>query len=442
MARIERVATISLPPFTAEPLPHPLERLIRWGEGRRHVQPFVTFLRWSWVFYLELWRDRAFVRAAGMSYTTLVAIVPLLVIVLGVLSATGSMGDDPEYTAALLIDRLFGEVPQVSDVLLKGVMKVDLSAVGVIALGGLLFIAARLYLTVERAYCDFFGVLVRRNLPRRLLNFYFAVTAVPVILAVLMRGSVSLATGFGMSWAEQGILMGLQYLLLVAMLKLFPSCRVRWPPILVGAFVSWALLEIGRRLFGFYITLITLGNDPLAAVYGSIGLIPVFLAWIYLVWLFILLGVEVANVMQNYPSLIAAESEAEGDRHRYPSVDTALQILSWVAWHFERRTGPIPLKELGVRTHLAARAIRQTLDALIDIGLVLETPGGFLPGRPAHRVELRDVVVAWRNLTVPGGVEDDPVRAEVTGLLAVQGTLADAIERWIPASASDRGAGP
>ncbi len=429
LARNERVATISLPPFTAEPLPHPLQRVIAWAEGKQ-VQPFVTFLRWAWVFYLELWRDRAFVRAAGMSYTTLVAIVPLLVIVLGVLSATGSMGNDPEYTAALLLDRLIGEVPQVRDVLLHGLLQIDLSAVGIVALGGLLFIAARLYLSVEKAYCDFFGVLVRRNLARRLLNFYFAVTALPVMLAVVLRGSVSLSTGIGMSWGEQGALMGLQYLLLLAMLKLFPSCHVRWPPALVGALVSWALLELGRRLFGFYVALITAGSDPLAAVYGSIGLIPVFLAWIYLVWLFILLGVEVANVMQNYPSLFEAESEIAGDRHRYPSVDTALQLLVWVAWHFAKVGGPITLKELGAHTALAARAIRQGLDVLIDIGLVIETPAGFLLGRPADRVVLQEVVEAWRGLTVPRGREDDPVREEISGRLVLEGTLADAVDRW------------
>jgi YihY family inner membrane protein len=405
--------------------------VITWAEGRG-IEPMITAVRWLWVFYLELWRDRAFVRAAGMSYTTLVALVPLLVIVLGVLSATGSLGEDAAFTAALLVDRLFGEVPQVGDVLLKGVLAVDLSTLGAVALAGLLVVAARLFLTVERAYSDFFGVVVRRNLPRRLLNFWFTLTVVPVVLAVTLNSSIGLASAYGASWATHVVPMGLQFLLLLAALKLLPSVHVRWIPALAGAATSWALIELGRRLFGFYVGLITAGVDPLAAVYGSIGLVPVFLAWIYLLWLFVLVGVEVANVVQNYPSLLAAESEVEGDRHRFPSVDTGLQLLACIAASFVACRGPVGLKDIGARTGLAARAIRQGVDVLITCGLVVEAEHGFLLARPPDRVLVRDVVDAWRALTVPSAAENDRVRAEIDQRLQLEGTLAEAVARWAP----------
>jgi membrane protein len=404
--------------------------LVQAGSAR--PDRLVVVLRWCWVFYRELSRDRAFARAAGMSYTTLVALVPLLVIVLGVLSATGSMGEDPETTAALLVDRFLGEVPGISDLLIHGVLQVDLKSLGAVALCGLLIVAARLYLTVERAYNDFFGVVVRRNLAWRLLNFYFAVTAFPVLAVVLLRGSIRLTGELAASWPGQVVLVGFEYGMLLLALKLFPSCRVQWSAAASGALASTLLIEAGRRLFGFYVAMITAASDPLTAVYGSIGLVPVFLTWIYLLWLFVLVGVEVANALQNYSSLLEAELEVGADAHHYPSLDTALQVLTWISWQFERCGGPISWKELGARTGLPARAIRQTLEVLDELGLVVAGEGGFVPARAPDQVPLADVAQRWRAATVPGAAGADGVRAEIDARLAVEGTLADAVARWIP----------
>lgn len=378
-----------------------------------------------WVFYQELRRDRAFVRAAGMAYASLIALVPMLVLAYGVLGAVGAGEGDIEVAFGALLRQVFGEVPGVRNVILPGLREVDLAALGAISVGGLLVVAARLYLMVEQAYCDMLGASVQRKFGYRLLNFYFTMTAVPVVLVVLTRGTFAIAGG---SLVRDGFGLLLQYAMLVAALKLFPSLHVRWGPALMGAGVSFVLLELGRHAFGLYILLFA-SDDPLQVVYGSLGLVPLFLLWLYLIWVFVLLGVEVANVTQNYTSLYEAELEQlESAQPRFPSVDSALQVALRVADGFRGGQGAVSLDLLVERTGLDGVTVGLVAKVLSDGGILVPAKGGWLPSRAPDQIALAEVVAVWRASTLVR-IPDDPVHERIDALLALPGTLADPLER-------------
>jgi uncharacterized BrkB/YihY/UPF0761 family membrane protein len=96
---------------------------------RTPLAPASVVIRWCFVFYKQLGRDRAFIPASGMAYTTLVALVSSLVLVYGVLVAAGVGGGNPQAALAALFDQVFGEVPGVRDVLMPGLVSVDLFGV-------------------------------------------------------------------------------------------------------------------------------------------------------------------------------------------------------------------------------------------------------------------------------------------------------------------------
>lgn len=402
-------------------IPDAVGRLLHQiGEGP--LAPLALPVRWAWVFYRELQRDQAFVRAAGMAYATLVALVPMLVLTYGVLGAVGAADADLEGIVDALMQQVVGQIPEVRDILLPGLRQVNLATLGVVSVCGLLFVAARLYMMVEQAYCDVFSVPVRRGLVFRLLNFYFTMTAIPVVVVLLARGTFAL-TGEGW-WAREGIALGLQYAMLVAALKLFPATWVRWGPALTGAAVSFVLLELGRRGFGLYVRLFA-SEDPLQVVYGSLGLVPLFLLWLYLIWVFVLLGAEVANVAQNYTTLIQAELEVlEASRPRFPSIDAALQVAGRVADAFRSGEGPLHQVRLVERTGLDGRLVAQTLDVLLGAGILVRTDDGWLPARPPEDIALSEVAEKWRAATVHR-IPGDPVHHRIDAALALPGTLAD-----------------
>jgi membrane protein len=363
----------------------------------------VAVIRWCRVFYKQLLQDKAFTQAAGMGYMTLVALVPVLLLLFGLLDVTGALDDSKaSLVQSILFEDFLGDIPQVKEVLLPGIQRVDLSTLGLVGVGGLLFISLRLYMLVESAYNDIFGVVINRSYAMRLVHFWVALTVVPLVVVLVLYTSVDYLGGYGQgfvgTWASR---LG-QLALLVGALKFLPCTPVRWRAAVLGGGISWVLMEGGRKGFELYLLWFK-SDDPLTVVYGSLGLIPVFLFWLYLVWVFVLLGVEVAYVAQNTSSLLQIERELEEEArgvHRIPSVDVALEVLARVHWRFETGGGPSTRLDLANATSVPARRLSNVIAVLESGGLLLrDAQGRLIPARPAHAVRIRDVVELWRART-------------------------------------------
>lgn len=406
--------------------------------ARGPLKPLGTAIRWAFVFYLELSRDFAFVRASGMAYATLVALVPGLAVVLGVLQATGAT-DDPNGSVPLLLEQVFGTVQledgvPLSAFILEKFSGFDLAPLGVVGVVGLLVVASRLYLMVEQAYSDMFGVPVsRRPIGLRLLSFYFTITAAPVVLVLALNSSFRLATEVGVARfvGTDWLVLVLEYAVLVGALKLLPATTVRWRPALLGAFVSFVLIEGGRWGFGFYVAWVFEGST-LSRVYAQLAFVPVFLLWIYLLWVFALLGVEVAQVSQNFSNLVEKELELAEDRPVWPSVETALRVSAWVGWSFNRGGGPVAEANLVDQLNVDARDLVRVLDVLQECGVLVRTEEGWLLARPASSIQLGELAASFRHATGVGNL-DDRLGEDIAKALALEGSLADGIERWLPA---------
>lgn len=410
-----------------------MQRLLRPLQNNRAYSTIRLVVRVAYLFYKELRDDKAFIRAAGMSYATLMALVPLLVLVFGVLGTLGLLQSEAEQQAVYdaIFGTFFGDVEEIRQALVPFLEKLDFKALGATATLALLVVAARLFLMVEQAYSDIFEVRVDRHLPRRILNFYFSMTAVPVVAMLSLEGALRL--GFE-AW-QTPLISLLQYGLLLAALKFFPCTQVRWGPALLGATTSWVLLELGSWGFSAYVQWSYADPDyPLRAFYGSLILVPVFLLWLYVLWLVVLLGVEVAHVAQNYGGLVQAEKEAaerERRRLRAPSLDNALEVLAHIALAFHSGSGPIPLTELSERIHLPTRDIDEIANVLEEAGLVACVDGGWLMAMPPEKVSLADVARRWRSYTLLHGGEQ-AIAMEIASALQLEGSLAEATERWLP----------
>jgi membrane protein len=365
-----------------------------------------------------------------MAYATLIALVPLLILLYAILGSTGVVEQNPEAVTDLLFGTFLGEIPEVRDTLLPGLRRVSLSTLGITGLIMLIVVSARLFLMVESAYCDIFGTPNTRKLSYRLLNFYFTLTAVPVVLGFTILGAVEFATGHEVSWLNNMTTSILQFVVLLAAIKLFPCTHVRWGPAGIGAFIAWFLLEIGGRGFSAYVQWFA-SDDPLRLVYGTLGVIPVFLIWLYLLWLFILLGVEVAAVIQNYASLVEAavhELEREG---KVLSADNAVEVMGRVSQRFQQDDGPSELEDLSRATGLNSRDIHFICGVLCSEGLLTHTDKGWLPGRPTESIRVGDIVIAWASGTRVHS-QSTPAREELRDAIRAQLSepLAQATLRW------------
>lgn len=392
--------------------------------------------RVSWVVVRRLDRDRAFVRAAGMAYATLIALVPLLLLVFGVLEATGVLDNDREAVESLIFGSFLGDIPEVREFLLPGLQGVDLRAMGIIGIGGLFVVAVRLYIQVENAYNDFFGVENTRSWTLRLLLFYAASTAVPVMIVAVFLRTWQFSEVLGVWGTTRLLTSAIVYILLLAALKAFPCTGVRWRPALIGAAVSLGAFELASLGFRTYLMLFV-GDDPVTLIYGSLGALPVFLLWLYLAWLTILLGVATAAVSQDPRASFESEWAVLIDEHRrdtLPGSDTALLVASQIAAAFEAGRGATTREDLTSTLAVRAVELSPALRAMELSGVVLAVgTESWTLARPPEQIEVATIVAGWRQHASPHITEHpvlQAIRAEMD--MGLRGNLAEAVARWHP----------
>lgn len=414
-----------------------IDRYHRLTDSDAHplVAPALAVVLWAMIFYKQLERDRAFIRAAALAYASLVALVPMLLLLFGVVRLTGQSGTF-EVLEAFLFETLLGNMQPVREVLEPGLLSVDLGALGVVGVAGLVVVSARIYLLVEAAYCDIFDVPIDRPFTTRLLNFYLMMTLGPLVVATTLVGTTEVVDGFGLSWVSHRFTLLMQFLLLLTATKAFPCTYVRWGPAIAGTAVTTLLLHFGGQLFPLYVRWFT-SDDPAIVIYGSLGLIPVFLLWLYLLWMFVLLGVEVASVAQRFPSLLDAQREQLNQSRvlvRVPNIDTALDVALRVARRFLDGKGAITVDELTQGCGIHGREVHQVLQVLQQGGLVAKTTTGWIVSRPPETIALVEVVNTWRNLTALRQGGEDVVGEEISMFLRekLSGDLATAARRWLP----------
>ena len=243
---------------------------------------------------LRLVRDRCLQTAGSLTYTTLLALIPLFTIALTLFSAFPMFSD---YSTKFKLFILTNLVPDAAGKIIGVYMRQfsdnaeKLTALGTI---GLAVTALLLIFTIEKTFNEIWSVKKQRRLLARTLIYWAALTLGPVALGI----SLSLT-----SWIYHhsgGLISGIQMfdttirvgpsLVMFAMLSLMyttiPNCFVpRSHAIIAGVLVGIAL-ELMKGLFGFYVQQFV----TLKMVYGAFASFPIFLTWLYACWVIILGG--------------------------------------------------------------------------------------------------------------------------------------------------------
>ena len=76
--------------------------------------------------------------------------------------------------------------------------------------------------------------------------------------------------------------------------KWIPNCNVSWLNAFSGATLAVFLFEMAKTGFTLYISYF----PSYELLYGALAAIPLLLIWIYLTWLIVLIGAEVAHFME------------------------------------------------------------------------------------------------------------------------------------------------
>lgn len=378
-----------------EKVDHLYERLLQKRLPRALRSPLEAAL----LLYREVTADQLHVRAATLSYWSLVAMVPVVVLAAVVLRALGM--EATPIRELLFRTLLAGAVAEVGTTLDKWVENLDFGGLGIAGLLGVLWTGSRIFFQAEEAYNHLWGVPVRSGLVGRLLLFYAGVTLGPLVLAYGFHLTEALAVDPNLLSTLSPIL--LSTVAFVAAIRLLPNARVRWFPALLGGLISGVLFELAKLAFSNYVDVLGT-RDSNAAVYGSLALAPIFMLWLYILWFIVLTGVEIAFVVQHWEELrLGAARRLADARPVHPDGWFALDTMLMLGRLFQQQGGPVSTSDLASRMGRDELLMLPVLQVLEEGGLLASTERGWLPARPLDQLPLREVVETWRSLTLPEG---------------------------------------
>jgi len=251
--------------------------------------------------------DQCTVRAASLTYTTLLAIVPLLAISFAIFSAFPAF-DSLQMKVQLYIFENF--VPQVGDTVL-GYLEGFTKQTGKLTTVGIVFLvvtSVMLLLTISNAFDAIWRAKRERTLVGRLLVYWAVLTLAPLLLGASVSLSGYLFTAAQASGVEHytgavshlaGYLPLLfQFAGFVVLYVVMPNSSVRLRDALIGGFTAALLFEILKKFFGFYVTAV----PTYETIYGALATFPIFLIWMYISWLVVLIGAEITAALPEWRS--------------------------------------------------------------------------------------------------------------------------------------------
>jgi len=285
--------------------------------GMAKLKNFFAFLSTVWNRFFD---DRCPRVAAALSFTSMLALVPLLTVGISAMSMFPVFDQWAEKFLELVSTYFVPETRvAIQDVVSQELNKFVGNA-GKLTTFGLLFllVASLLALsTIEDAFNDIWGVPRGRRLTQRVL-VYWAVLSLGPLLIVTSLSISSYFSTFTNVFADSDTLKAVLpeqlkivpfVLAFIAFLLLYtavPNHDVSFKPAMIGALVAAVAFEGAKKGFALYLDTF----DSYTAIYGALAALPIILLWVYLSWLIVLLGVEIVVVMSrnNEVDLSASES--------------------------------------------------------------------------------------------------------------------------------------
>lgn len=352
-----------------------------------------------WLFYFcrfvlaQFSAHRGFQSASSLAYTTLLSIVPLVGVIF---SFFGNLPLFREISETLQ-EFIFGNfVPAFGNTIREYLISfsVNASKLTITGIVFLVIIALMMMATIETAINQIWNVFSRRNTLARFLIYWTILTLGPVlvgigmystsyILALPMISTVDSTLALKqtlftfMPFFTSTIAFSLMYILI-------PNCRVLIRDALAGAVFAALLFELAKFGLGVYVKAV----PTYQMIYGAIASIPMFLIWIYLSWVVILLGAQVAYCLSVF-RLVDIEERRYKTGWEYVDAYKILAEL-WQAQRQEQRLSSMQLKRRGLDIpHLM---INQILETLKKAGWVHRTSSGkWLLIRDLNDVTLLDL---------------------------------------------------
>ena len=386
-------------------------------------------LRYIYALIRDMFAGQLMMRSMSLVYTTLLSIVPLIAFSFSVLKGFGIHNQLEPY----LFKALEPLGPQGADITQQVIDLVDNVKGGVlggVSLAFFIYTAISMVQKVEESFNYVWYVAKRRNLARRLTEYLAVMLIGPVVIVIALTMIASLESSWliqvlqGVSWIEPIVAMTGQltpYLLIAAVFtflyRTMPNTQVHMKSAIVGGVaggVIWATVSVIFATFILY-------SARTLQIYSGFAVAITTLIWLYLNWLILLVGAQLAFYHQN-PAFLRMG-------HRQPRLSNAmrerlaLNIMFLVGRAFRDSDKSINVRALARKLKIPSITLTPVIEGLEADGLLTSTEQELLlPGRELSRILLREVLATVREHGETGSYRDPKWTRAIEGI----GTNVDA----------------
>src|SRR5580704_1913517 len=395
--------------------------------------PVLRVLRYPAAIVRDWLAGEISVQAMSLAYTTLLSLVPLMVFSFAILKGIGAR-TDLNFVLHEFFRPLGGAANQLTESVMSFVTNMRGDVLGSI---GLIFLTYTVLSTIQKVETSFnfvWRVDRPRSLARRFTEYLSVMIIGPILLAVALGllGSAAhsplaqwLDSVAYLAWFFHALGRLLPYAIVAVvftfMYAFVPNTRVELRAALIGGVtggIIWALV-------GQVFTAVLLYSSSQLAVYTGFAIVLTTLIWVYLSWLILLIGAELAFYVQfpQYLPLGRESAALEGSVRE----QLGLSIMVLIARDYRRGLPHWSATRLAAELAVPRAALAPLLAALEKAGLLTATDREqFVPGRDPESIPLSAIISALRS---PASARSAPPTRAAASAVKVLAQIDGALER-------------
>ncbi len=396
--------------------------------GPRRV--LIASLRMGHALVFVLMGGQITLLTMSLVYTTLMSLIPLMAVTFSVLKAFG-VHQQAEPVLTNWLSPLGEEGRSLAPQLIHVVESIDVGLLGTLGLAMLVYLVISLLHKIEGAINTVWQIGTPRRLGQRFGN-YLSIILVGPVLVFGAIGITALFTGTGMVrdlmairpfgvlilWGTKIVPYLMVWAAFTFIYVFVPNIRVRIRAAAIGGLTAAVLWQTAGWAFAGFIA----SSGRYTRIYSSLTILILGLLWLYLNWLILLLGAQIAYFVQTprryllHPPLPIVLSNRLTER-------LAISLIYLVALAHHRHDPLWTLPSLADHLDMPAQPVQRALDMLRTEGWIVPTadePPGWIPALDTGGIAMSDLIASVRRAgesSLPPR-DEDPFPASVDAILA------------------------
>ena len=345
------------------------------------------FINYNWkLFFIKIFQkaraDDIFTHAMGLVYTTLLSIIPFLIFsfyIMTLFNFFGGLENITEEFRTIILNNLAAGTGETLINIFEGyVTGINIEQLGIISFLTLVLVIIFLLARVEITFNKIWGVEKHRDLFKRFVAFWTFITLGTFVITLLISLSFTFLETYltaevterpiEQSRVFDWITFSMNFIIFIIAYYFIPNTKVDPIAAITGGITSGVLFILSRDLYGIY----TRNFISYDQIYGSLTIIPIFLVWLYLIWVIVLIGAIISYIVNYRANLDFIGSNGQEDKELQHLLPIAILYIIYKNYQDKDKPGT-EYSEIIKKINLPITTIENTLSEMLKTNYITKT---------------------------------------------------------------------